>query len=48
VTAILLIYEHRIVRPDDLSRVNHAFFTVNGWISFLILAATILDRAVRG
>lgn len=31
--ALLLIYEHRLVRPDDLSRVNAAFFTVNGIIS---------------
>ena len=47
-TAVLLVYEHRIVRPDDLSRVNHAFFSINGWISFLILAATIADRVARG
>jgi 4-hydroxybenzoate polyprenyltransferase len=31
--ALLLVYEHRLVRPDDLSRVDAAFFTVNGWIS---------------
>ena len=29
----LLAYEHSLVRADDLSRVNAAFFTVNGWIS---------------
>jgi 4-hydroxybenzoate polyprenyltransferase len=29
----LLLYEHSLVRADDLSRVNVAFFTLNGWIS---------------
>jgi 4-hydroxybenzoate polyprenyltransferase len=33
--AALLIYEHWIVRPSDLSRLNAAFFTVNGYISLL-------------
>jgi 4-hydroxybenzoate polyprenyltransferase len=31
--ALLLVYEHSLVRADDLSRVDAAFFTVNGWIS---------------
>ncbi len=46
-TAALLLYEHRLVRPDDLSRVNQAFFTVNGCVSFLIFAATALDLLLR-
>jgi 4-hydroxybenzoate polyprenyltransferase len=33
--AALLAYEHWIVRPSDLSRLNAAFFTVNGYISLL-------------
>jgi len=33
--ALLLAYEHSLVRPSDLSRVNAAFFTVNGYISLL-------------
>jgi 4-hydroxybenzoate polyprenyltransferase len=37
--AAFLIYEHAIVRPDDLRRVNAAFFTVNGVISAFFLAA---------
>jgi 4-hydroxybenzoate polyprenyltransferase len=44
---LLMIYEHAIVRPSDLSRVNTAFFTVNGLISFglmLFLAADVLIR----
>jgi len=47
-TAALLLYEHRLVKPSDLSRVNQAFFTVNGCVSFLILAATAADLALRG
>jgi 4-hydroxybenzoate polyprenyltransferase len=42
----LLVHEHRIVRPDDLSRINQAFFTINGWISFLVLLAMAADRAL--
>ena len=45
VVAGLLVYEHRLVRADDLSRVNQAFFTINGWISFLVLLAMATDRA---
>ena len=35
IVAALLIYEHRMVAPDDLSRVDAAFFTMNGYISVL-------------
>jgi 4-hydroxybenzoate polyprenyltransferase len=35
--AILLGYEHSLVRHDDLSRIDAAFFTVNGWISVAYL-----------
>jgi len=41
----LLVYEHAIVKPSDLSRINAAFFTVNGYISvlfFLTWAAAVL------
>ena len=37
IVAGLLIYEHRLVTPDDLSRLNAAFFTTNGWIGVLLL-----------
>jgi 4-hydroxybenzoate polyprenyltransferase len=37
VVALLLGYEHSLVKPDDLSRINAAFFTVNGYISLLFL-----------
>jgi 4-hydroxybenzoate polyprenyltransferase len=39
----LLLYEHRLVRPDDLNRVNVAFFNVNAVISFGILVLGCLD-----
>jgi 4-hydroxybenzoate polyprenyltransferase len=32
---LLLMYEHRLVRADDLSRVDAAFFTINGYVSVL-------------
>ena len=41
--ALLLIYEHSLVRPDDLTRVNIAFFNVNAIVSFGILAVGCLD-----
>lgn len=41
--ALFLIYEHAIVRPDDLGRVNAAFFTVNGVISVFFLLAIVAD-----
>ena len=46
VTAALLVYEHRLVRPDDLSRLNAAFFTVNGAVSFVLLLAVIAGRGL--
>jgi 4-hydroxybenzoate polyprenyltransferase len=45
---LLLLWEHRIVRPDDLSRVNTAFFTLNGWLGFLVFAGLVLDRWLSG
>lgn len=48
VVAALLIYEHSLVKHDDLSKINAAFFTVNGYISLLFLlfwgAAVVLMR----
>lgn len=36
-TLLLLIRQHRLVRPDDLSRVNEAFFTTNAGVSLILL-----------
>ena len=47
VVAILLAYEHSLVKADDLSKLNAAFFTMNGVISlmfFLFVGADILIR----
>lgn len=41
--AALLLYEHRLVKADDLSRVNAAFFTVNGFVSIGLFLFTALD-----
>lgn len=41
--AILLVTEHLIVNPRDLSRINVAFFTVNSWVGMVIFAATAAD-----
>ena len=45
--ALLVLYEHSLVRPDDLSRVNEAFFHVNGIISvglFVVVLAQLLIK----
>jgi 4-hydroxybenzoate polyprenyltransferase len=41
IVAGLLIYEHSLVRPDDLSKVDLAFFTMNGYISIITLLAVV-------
>ena len=45
--ALLLAYEHWLVRPDDLSRVNQAFFHVNGVISVGLFLVVVLQVALR-
>jgi 4-hydroxybenzoate polyprenyltransferase len=37
-TGVLLVYQHAIVRADDLSRLNAAFFTTNAFVSVILLA----------
>jgi 4-hydroxybenzoate polyprenyltransferase len=47
VVALLLAYEHSLVSPDDLSKLNAAFFTMNGVIAvvfFVFVAADLLLR----
>ena len=39
----LLIYEHSLVKKDDLSNVNMAFFNVNGIISMGLMVVVIVD-----
>ena len=45
-TAALLAYEHSIVRPGDLRRLDAAFFTVNGVISVVFFFFVLLDTVV--
>ncbi len=45
--ALLLIYEHSLVKHDDLSRVNAAFFTMNGLVSMALLFFIAGDLLMR-
>ncbi|MCW8860412.1 MAG: putative 4-hydroxybenzoate polyprenyltransferase [Deltaproteobacteria bacterium] len=46
VVACLLVYEHLLVKPDDLSKLDAAFFNMNGYISITIFAFTLVDAIV--
>ena len=46
-TAAALVYQHAIVRPGDLSRVDSAFFTANGFVSVVLAACGIADVFTR-
>ena len=47
-TGVVLVYEHTIVKPNDLSRVNRAFFTANGVIGIGLFAFALADLIVHG
>lgn len=46
--ALLLVWEHSIVSADDLSRVDMAFFTLNGWVGIGLFVGTALDLSLLG
>lgn len=46
ITGLLLLYEHSLVKPDDLQRLNKAFFDMNGYISITVFFFTILSYVV--
>ncbi|MFG2760091.1 menaquinone biosynthesis prenyltransferase MqnP [Streptomyces wuyuanensis] len=46
--AVAFVYEHTIVTPHDLSRLNRAFFTVNGFIGIALFVCALIDLSVRG
>lgn len=46
IVTILLIYEHAIVSPNNLSRVNLAFFTLNGIVSLVLMALSVADMLI--
>ena len=43
----ILAYEHQLVRPGDLSRLDSAFFTMNGVMSIVVFGFALVDWAVR-
>ena len=43
----ILVYEHRLVRPNDLSRLNAAFFTMNAVMSATVFFFAMVDRVLR-
>jgi 4-hydroxybenzoate polyprenyltransferase len=43
----ILAYEHSLVTPDDLSRLDAAFFTMNGVMSVVVFGFALVDRLVR-
>ncbi len=47
VTALAFVYEHAIVKPSDLSRVNRAFFTANGFVGIALFVFALIDLVVR-
>ncbi len=47
IVTFILIYEHAIVRPNDLSRVNLAFFTLNGMVSLVLSILSVADLLIR-
>jgi 4-hydroxybenzoate polyprenyltransferase len=47
VVAVLLLYEHSLVRPGDLSRLDAAFFTTNGIISIAFFGFVLAERLWR-
>ena len=47
VVSLLLLYEHSLVRADDLSKLNAAFFTMNGVISVLFFVSVAADLLLR-
>ena len=48
VVAGAFVYEHSLLRPNDLSRLNRAFFTVNGFVGIALFCFALLDLLARG
>jgi 4-hydroxybenzoate polyprenyltransferase len=44
--ALMLAYEQSLVKPDDLSRLDVAFFTLNGYVSIGLFVFALLDRVL--
>ncbi|GAA2992441.1 4-hydroxybenzoate octaprenyltransferase [Kitasatospora albolonga] len=48
VVAGAFVYEHTIVKPHDLSKLNRAFFTTNGFVGISLFVFALLDLVLRG
>ncbi|MGC0419341.1 menaquinone biosynthesis prenyltransferase MqnP [Embleya sp. AB8] len=48
IVAAAFVYEHSLLAPDDLSKLNRAFFTTNGFIGVALFVCALLDLGVRG
>ncbi|MEZ7002390.1 menaquinone biosynthesis prenyltransferase MqnP [Streptomyces sp. AD55] len=48
IVAGAFVYEHTIVRPHDLSRLDRAFFSTNGFIGISLFVCALIDLLVRG
>ncbi|GAA2510682.1 menaquinone biosynthesis prenyltransferase MqnP [Pilimelia columellifera] len=48
VAAVAFVYQHVVVTPSDLSRVNRAFFTANGFVGIALFAFALADLVIRG
>ncbi len=43
IVGVMLVYQHRIVRPDDLNKINFAFFNLNAYLSVGLFIFTFVD-----
>ncbi len=48
ILSVFLIYEHLLIKPDDLSKLNKAFFTVNGYVSIIFFVFVVVDIYTGG
>ena len=44
--AVILLFEHRLISEQDMSRVNLAFFTMNGFVAVFLFAGAVLDTTL--
>jgi 4-hydroxybenzoate polyprenyltransferase len=47
VAAVLLVWQHALVSPADLSRADLAFFTLNGWVAVALFLGTVTDLSLE-
>ncbi|RUM48714.1 MAG: 4-hydroxybenzoate octaprenyltransferase [Hydrogenothermus sp.] len=43
ILSAFLVYEHSLIKENDLSKINKAFFTINGYVSILYMVVVIMD-----